>query len=289
MSKTVNLRFINESGESFNIGTGYLWRFQKAGFDGFSEFSGSYSTSENSSRDGGNTDNIRLGAKDRTVKLAYLDWRDSEKARARWFRFFRYGEKYKVYITCENVTRWANATIKKMAMSEPTESDYLPKVTMTLHFDDPYWMSVEDFGRDLASITANFGFPWMCPVNKEIPVGIFNFDRSVTVLNDGEHLAYPVLTISFSDDVVDPIVSINDGFIKIIGTYSRDDKIVIDYTNNPPTVRNNGENILGRCDRASKFEDMYILIGQNTVAFDAYSGNDDMSVVLKFNKLYTVI
>lgn len=289
MSKTVNVKFIKENGEAFEVGTGYMWRFQNAGFSGFSEFVGSYTTSANSSRDGGNTDNIRLDSKDRTIKFAYLDWRDSERVRARWKRFFRYGDTYKVYATFEGVTLWNKATIKRMALSEPTESDYLPKVTMTLHFDNPYWMSVDNFGKDLATITPNFGFPWMCPVNKSIPVGVFNFSRSVTINNDGEQVVYPVFTIRFSDEVVNPVVSVNDGFIRINGTFNRDDLIEIDYTNNPPTVRNNGENILGYCDRTSNFDGMYILIGDNVVSFDAETGTDEMSVVFKFNKLYTIL
>lgn len=289
MSKNLELKFVKENGDIFNIGSNQLWRFQKSGFSGFSEFDSSLTTTENYSRDGGYTEHSRLTAVDRTLKVAYMDWRNTENARASWLRFFNYGHSYNVFVTYEGVTRWARGLLKKMQVSEPTESDYLLKVTLTLRFDDPYWMSVEDFGQDIAIVRPTAGFPWLSPINIGTAAGIFNFSRAVTILNDGDHIAYPKLTVKFTGSVVDPVVSINDGFIKILGTYDEEDVIEIDYTHSPPTVTNNGTNIIGRCDRTSKFDNMYVLIGENVISYDAEEGTDNLSVVFSFNKLYAVI
>jgi hypothetical protein len=120
-------------------------------------------------------------------------------------------------------------------------------------------------------------------------VGIFNFERSVVLRNDGDNIAYPKIIITFKNDVENPVVSINEGFIRFKGIYGVSDKIIVDYTVNPPRVENNGENILGECDRASDFDNMYILIGENTVSFDADNGSDEMSVSVYYNRLYTMI
>lgn len=284
-----SIRFVKPNGDTLTVSNESDWRLQKKGLDGFANFDGKVSTTDDYSRDGGTLENVRLEDKTRTLKICNIDWRNAKIVRDKARRFFSYNTLFKIYITEADETRWGEATLYRMAMNEPTDDDYLLKITMSFEFESPYLLSVDNFGRDIASLTPNFGFPWMSKMGRGTAVGIFNFERTVTLRNDGDTIAYPRITVTFKNDVLNPVVSINDGFIRFLGTFGRDDKIEIDYTKNPPRITNNDVNIMGVCDRASDFDSMYILIGENTASFDADNGTDEMSVSVYYNRLYTMI
>lgn len=283
------MKFVKESGEVLYIGDAYEWRLQKTGAEGFSEFTGDLSVTQDYSRDGGVTDNIRIADVTRTLKICNVNCRNNKANREAIQKFFTYKAKYKIYITFEGVTRWIEGVLYRMAMNEPTNEDYLLKITASFHFDNPYFLSVDNFGKDIAELTPYFAFPWISQVGVGTASGIFNYTRSVILKNDGDNIAYPRIDIRFRDAVVNPVVSINNGYIRFIGTFNTSDSINIDYTVNPPKITNNGVNIMGICDRASKFDDMYIMIGENTISFDADNGSDEMSVSVYYNRLYMVI
>ena len=283
------IKFVKYTGEVLYIGKDYDWRLQKNGLDGFASFGADVSATQDYSRDGASTDNVRLSDATRTLKICNVNWRENDIIRSQAQRFFTYNTDYKIYITHEGITRWGEGTLYRMALTEPTNDDYLLKATISFHFDNPYLMSVDNFGKDIASLRPNFAFPWMCNIQTGTAVGIFNFERTVQLYNDGDNLAYPKITIKFRNPVLNPVVSINNGFIRFLGTFGRDDNILIDYTVNPPRITNNDTNILGMCDRASDFDSMYILIGDNTISFDADNGSDEMSVSVFYNRIYTTI
>lgn len=283
------IRFVKKNGDELTVGQGYDWRLQKNGLDGFASFEGSVTVTNDYARDGGAIDNVRLEHRSRTIKICNINWRNAGLERNKARDFFTYNTYYKIYITHHGETRWAEGLLYRMAMNEPTDSDYLLKLTMTFEFENPYLLSVDNFGRDIASLLPNTGFPYISRINYGTATGVFNFDRSVTLRNDGNNIAYPRIKMKFTGDVLNPVVSINDGFIKFIGTFTSEDTIEIDYTQNPPRIERNGVNALGLCDRASDFDSMFIMIGDNTSSFDADNGTDEMSVSVYYNRQYTAI
>lgn len=283
------IKFVRDDNTILYVGEAYDWRLQKNGLDGFSGFEGKLTTIDDFARDGGTTENIRLDDKSRTIKICNVNWQNADNERQKFKAFFSYGRMYSIYITQGSDTRWQKGLLYRAQINEPTNKDYLLKATLTFEFDSPYLLSVDNFGRDIASLTPHIAFPWISIVNKGTYNGVFNFERSVTLINDGDNIAYPKIKVAFRGEVENPKVSINEGFIRVLGTYDTTDYIEIDYTVNPPRITNNGENILGLCDRASDFDNMYILIGENTVSFDADNGTDEMSVSVYYNRLYTML
>lgn len=271
----------------FYIDSDHDWRLQKKGMSGFGSFEAKVTTTQDYRRDGGETENIRLTDKTRTLKICNIDWRNAENARNEAKMFFRYSAEYDMYITEAGMDFMARGRLTRMALPEPTDEDYLMKVTLTFQFDDPYFKSVDDFGRNIASLTPNAGFPYISRLQYGTATGIFNFERVVTIENDGDQIIDPKAKLTFIGPVLNPSISINDGCVKILGTFGVDDEIVLDFTQNPPTVRNNGVNILGMCDRSSNFDKMYIAIGKNIVSFDADNGTDEIRVYIYYNKSYT--
>lgn len=293
----VLIKFVRvKTNEEFYIGENYDWRLQKNGLSDFASYDSKLTVVQDYDRDGGSIAHQRLEDKKRTIKICNIDWQNAEIYRNTVRTFFNYGENYKLYITVGDTSRWAEGVLYRMAMDEPTNNDYLLKVTMSFEFDSPYFKSVDNFGKNIASLEPYWAFPWISRYSKNDPErligttgGIFNFERVVTLSNYGDRVAYPIINIFFTSDVLNPKVSINDGFIRILGTFDEDDSITIDYSVNPPRVTRNGENILGMCDKESKFDDMYIQIGENIIAFDADNGTDEMAVYVYYYKLYTSI
>lgn len=290
MNDEVTLLFIDPDGRQREVGTTKDWRFQKgSGLSGFSSFDGELSFSDNYFRDGGSTDNIRLSGKSRTIKIVYTVPDEEDLERDRFTDFFRYKMKYKIYATYMGRTRWAEGTLYKGALSERTNRNKAMDATLTFQFDNPYWLSVDDFGKNIAVVSPGAGFPWLCPVGVGCAIGVFNFAHEVTLRNDGDSDAYPIIRINANDDVVNPVIQINNGFVRYMGTLHRHDQLVMDFNNVPPTIQLNGKNVIGKCDRASTFEKMLINKGNNIVSFDADNGSDELEVFVIFNKQYTVI
>jgi phage-related protein len=284
---------VNENGEQFNVGKDYNWRLLKKGLENFSAFESNVTVAQDYGRNGGSLVGIRLNDKTRTIKICNVDWKNSDTARMELQKYFIYGQKYKIYVTIGETTRWADGVLYRMAIPEPTDEDYKLNVTMSFKFGDPFLKSEDNFGKNIASLTPMFAFPWLSRMDKQnvygTAVGIYNFEREVHLYNDGSYEAYPTIKITFKGIVTNPEIRINDGFIRVLGTFNSDDEIVIDCSVSPMTVKNNGENILGKCDRESEFDNMNLQIGDNALSFIAYSGSDDMNVFVYYYKPYTMI
>ena len=287
------IRFVNENGEQFNVGKDYNWRLLKKGLENFSAFESNVTVAQDYGRNGGSLVGIRLNDKTRTIKICNVDWKNSDTTRMELQKYFIYGQKYKIYVTIGETTRWADGVLYRMAIPEPTDEDYKLNVTMSFKFGDPFLKSEDNFGKNIASLTPMFAFPWLSRMDKQnvygTAVGIYNFEREVHLYNDGSYEAYPTIKITFKGIVTNPEIRINEGFIRVLGTFNSDDEIVIDCSVSPMTVKNNGENILGKCDRESEFNNMNLQIGDNTLSFIAYSGSDDMNVFVYYYKPYTMI
>ena len=287
------IRFVNENGEQFNVGKDYNWRLLKKGLENFSAFESNVTVAQDYGRNGGSLVGIRLNDKTRTIKICNVDWKNSNTARMELQKYFIYGQKYKIYVTIGETTRWADGVLYRMAIPEPTDEDYKLNVTMSFKFGDPFLKSEDNFGKNIASLTPMFAFPWLSRMDKQnvygTAVGIYNFEREVHLYNDGSYETYPTIKITFKGVVTNREIRINDGFIRELGTFNSDDEIVIDCSVSPMTVKNNGENILGKCDRESEFDNMNLQIGDNTLSFIAYSGSDDMNVFVYYYKPYTMI
>lgn len=283
------ITFFRADGKSFKVGDSQPWRFLKSkGIDGFADFSGAVSQVENYSTDGGRIENVRLSLKDRTIGIAYTDIANNRAARDAFKQFFIYNMDYDIYVSYMGVTRWAKGKLYKMQMSNAIE-DYLQTAIMTFRFSNPYWLSPDDFGKDIATITPMVAFPYISPVGIGITGGKFEFDQEVTILNDGDANTYPIITVRAKGSVENPIIIINGAQVKIVDDLVEGDEIVFNFESLPPTIKKNGANALGLTDRTSNFDEMYFALGENTISYDADNGSNNMSVSLRFYKKYALI
>ena len=71
---------------------------------------------------------------------------------------------------------------------------------------------------------------------------------------------------------MNPKIIINDNYVRVLDNMKANDVIIIDFTQNPPTVKKNGVNFIGHCDRTSAFDDMQLPVGSSEISFDADTG-----------------
>lgn len=242
-------------------------------------------TEKNATDDGETITGKRVAARDLELEAAVMDARLNNVLRDHAKRFFNPKYTYKVYLTYMGTTYWLAAELA--AFRAPNTQIYQPQ-TWSAYFlaANPYWQSIDDFGQDIAAITPRWGFPYMDNPDFGVLVDVANFARRVVFDYDGDAPAYPTITITVDDAVTNPKI-IKDGvFVRLIDTLEKGDVVII--TTNPRSIRitKNGQNILNKVDRASNFSGMQMSPGTNIVSYEADYGDNNLHVVIRYNKQY---
>lgn len=242
-------------------------------------------TEKNATGDGDTITGKRVAARDLELGAAVMDTTFNAILRDRARRFFSPKHTYKVYLTYMGTTYWLAAELKAFkAPSDPITQ----KQTWSAYFlaVEPYWRSVDDFGQDIAAATPRWGFPYMDNPKYGVLVAVSNFSRQVVFDYDGDAPAFPVLVLSADDEVRNPKVVKDGTFIRLIDTLQKGDTVTI--TTNPRriSITKNGKNVLNKVDRASNFTGMQMTPGDNTVRYEADYGDNNLHVVIRYNKQY---
>ena len=240
-------------------------------------------SSDNAVGDGSIITGRRVAARDLQLSAAVMDAGSNAVLRKAALSFFRPKVRYKVYLTYMGVTRWIAGELT--AFKAPNAYIGEPQ-TFAAYFlcTEPYWQSVDDFGQDIAAITPCWGFPYMDHPTFGVRVAVANFAREVVFNYDGDVPSYFKATITCDGPVTNPKLIMGGSYIRVITEMQRGDVLSIDPQAAP--VLMNGEKELVRVDRASNFAGMQMDVGENRVSFSADVGENDMHVVIYYNKQY---
>lgn len=295
MSKVI-IRIIRSDSREFKINTDDSdWKIPSDGLDGFGNYSNDVATIANVVGDGDIISSSRVGAKDRTIKFVASDNSNSEVLRSAASTFFTPKYTFKVYLTYMGVTRWCEGVIHKFNMPSNNINKKI-SVTVTFLCPSPYLRSYDDFGQDIASIAGRIAFPFLCSIDDEYPRimqgitgGVFNFAQEIYLENDGDVDTYCRCVMKARGEVENPVLYINGNYVRILDTLEAGDTIEMDFAAQPPTVKKNGVNFIGHCDRTSAFDEMMLVIGDSKVSFNADNGSDQLTVSIYYNKLYVTM
>lgn len=283
----VLVRFVRDDGREFTLNNDN-WKIPSDGLEGFGGFSNSINIVDNGVGDGGVFSSRRVPQKDRTISAKSRNMHLAEVLRAEATSFFRPKNIYKVYLTYMGRTRWAEGVVERFDLSTNNVHQYMT-LTVTLLFADPYLKSYEDFGQDIASVRGMAGFPYLCTRTQGSPTGVFNYATMVNISNDGDVEAYCKVVFRAKGVVLNPKLIINGHYVRVLDQMQDGDVIVMDFAASPPTVRKNGVNIVGKCDRTSEFDSMVLVVGDSKLQYDADNGTNVLSVAVYFNKLYAAM
>lgn len=290
--KEVALNIVRDDGQEFAIDN-RRWMIPNDGLENWANLPHSVSVQENASYDGGTVTNRRITTVDRSVHAVLRDPGENERARLDAVMFFNPKHFFAAYLTYQGRTLWcegaqAGFTCDTGNVYQPVEFDW------TLMCPMPFLLSVDDFGKDVARIRGKFGFP-VHSVIASTPTGVYkrgfiagayDFAGSVDIDNDGDLPTFPRVEVKADGAVVNPKISIGDKFVRYVGSMTDGDSLLIDFTQRPPRVEFNGANAINNVDRASTFTGFAIEVGDNEFTYTADSGENVMSVVLRYHKRY---
>lgn len=289
----VVFKIVRSDGQTMTIGDG-TWRIPNDGLDGWASLSLSVSSTEIPSYDGAIVTSSRVNSKDRSV-TATCDTSDKKEQRAKAISFFNPKYTYSVYATYMGRTRWTKGSLLGFKASE--FNIYQPvQIDFTILSENPYLLSVSNFGKDIAESVGKFGFPWVSflPVSQGSVPGTNTgwiashhvFTQDVDIENDGDVSSAMKVIIRARGHVKNPSVKIGDGFVRMVLDMVEGDELVLDATGRPPTITFNGENYMNKLDRRSSILKMLIGVGTTTIEYDADDGEQLMSVSVYYNKQY---
>lgn len=197
--------------------------------------------------------------------------------------FFNRKRTFKLYFSYRGVTRWIEGRLA--AFKCPTGNIHESvEVTGTLLCPEPYWKSVDEFGKDIANIIPSFGFPYMSPVGKGFTVGYSEFSKEVHIYNDGDVETQIRAVITAKDTVSIPAITKGTYGIYINVEMQAGDIIEIDFGER--SVSMNGKNIITKLQKTSSLVNMVLEIGDNIISYSAEDGDTNMAVNVYYNKRY---
>lgn len=291
MDKEVKIRIVRSDKKEFNI-DGTDWRIPSDGLEGFGTYENDITTVDNAVGDGGIITSDRIASKDRTITAVSRNPVLNDVLRRAALSFFNSKFTYSIYLTYMGITRWCEGKIYKF---ELPNGNVNRTMTMTVTFlcPNPFMKSYDNFGKNIASVMGMCAFPYLCSITdgtpKEVTGGRFNFAQVIVLENDGDVETFCQAVFSAKGTVINPKLTVNGNYVRIIDTMELGDVIIIDFTKNPPTVQKNGVNYIGHCDRTSAFDDMALVVGDSEISFDADTGSNLLDVSIYYNKLYGAI
>lgn len=286
------IKIVRQSdGKKFEISNSHDWVVVKDGLEGFGEISNSLSFTDNAYSDGGIITDEHVTKKDRTIKAGY---RHSNIALAKQNAdsFFSIKDTYKVIVTHGQKNVFAMGKIEKYICKPVHLDNGKLELAVTFLFANPFWKSVDDFGKNIAALSGMIAFPYLCSVSGGVigtTGGIFNYAEKTVLSNNGDVATKCKVVIAADGEVFNPKIIINGEYVRVLDTLEADDRIEMDFEAQPPTVKKNGVNWVGKCDRTSAFQSIILARGDNEIEYDADNGSSHMNVTVYYNKQYEVV
>ncbi len=291
----LSIKIIRQSDNTkFEIGKGFDWQVAEKGLSGFGEISNDIGFVDSAISDGGTITDEHVTKTDRSITMIYSHASNHDVARKKAITFFNVKDTYKVCVTWGMNTVFAIGKIYKFSCPERHLKRGELKLAITFLFASPYWSSIDDFGKNIASLRGMAGFPYLCSITDGTPKGVtgglFNFAQVVTLSNDGDVDTYCRATILCEEgEVENPKLIVNGEYVRVLDTMTAGEVIEMDFTAMPPTIKKDGVNYVGHCDRTSAFQKMILLRGDNTIEYDADNGSSHMNVTVYYNKQYGAV
>lgn len=282
----VKIEIIRDDSKKFVIDNTDWHIPSSTGLQGFGELENEIFKNNNAVGDGTIIQAFRTGAKDRTIEFHNrFPRKTNNELRDQVIDFFNPERMYKIYVTYMGKVRWCEGIIYKMDV--PTVNiNWRINVSITFLCPDQYMRSYDDFGKDIATIYPMEAFPYLCGIDEGRTTGEFAFNQIVVINNDGYTKTRPKVVLKALGTVKNPKIIINGYYVRVLTTMTENDVIEMDFTQRPPTIKMNGKNCMGSCDKKSCFNKMYLDVGDAEVAFDADEGTNVLSVSIYYNKLY---
>lgn len=279
------IKFVRDDGLTFLMDGSYSgaapWGILS--HSGFGDVENEITTQKYASGDGEDVTGTYIPKRALDIKADVKITKNNAEERDYALSFFNPKHTFTVYPTHDGVTRWITALLQKRKC-EPPSKGASAELELAMICPDPYFNSMDSYGKDIAAVTSGMVFPYISPVDVGFHTGYFMFSREVKILNNGDVATDLIIDIKADGEVVNPKITKDDAFIKLILTLAADDELLIDLKEGRISL--NGVNCIGKVDRRSSFQGMKIEPGESTISFEAESGDTNMRVYLYYTPKY---
>jgi hypothetical protein len=226
----------------------------------------------------------RVGARTIEIELTARNVVLNEVLRRAATSFFTAGRTYALYVTRYGEPRYARECWLD-SLEIPTERQFKRLVArIDLLCPEGYFLSADSFSKNIAEIEGRCGYPYVAAAAYGRIYGIYTYAGLVYLDNDGDTEAYCQAVFIARGDVTNPKLLAGDGYVRVIGTMSAGDVLMIDGREKSVTM--NDVNISNQLDKDSDFGGIVFSIGTNSVGFTADIGSNVLDVYVYYNKRY---
>lgn len=269
------LRMVRSDGAELVLGDGSEWVLSMNDMGDWIPMDIRVDTSANVLTDGSTLVSKRVGEKDRTCRAVYWGT-DRQSARANAIAFFNPKHSFEAHLTYFGRTRWCEGEL--IAFDCPISDERTPtQVTFTMLCTDPYLRSESHNEAAFGDAHPMFGWPFVSHTRMALPDGtkhpvgfLFGkliYDGENTVWNNGDVPTLYTVRIEAEADLVNPTITKDGRFVKMLDTLHAGDVVEIDFESTPPKMTKNGINAITLASRDSSFSDMQMQVGANVFAF----------------------
>lgn len=294
--KSVVIDIERSDGQHFVMGTGTGWKLPDDSIEEWNSLDYAITSRENVLADGSRELGSRVNEKERYIEGAQYWGSNGVAERQRAITFFNPKYTFRVHITYHGRTRWCAGSQSGFKASTHNIYDK-PVITWSIRCFDPYMRDENDHDKSFGDEIPYFGFPYVDLADTpsaplDYPAGaiasIAVFDGVNTIYNQGDVVTPYKVVIKAKAHIVNPMISKDGKFVKVITDMKAGDELVIDLDAKMQKVTINGENAVQKTSRDSVFDGMEMVPGANRFQF-ACDNEENVSLVdvkVLFNDSY---
>ena len=263
------------------------------------------STSDNALVDGASVDGKKIKPRPIHVEASFKSNKNNPENRANVIKFFNPKYTGKALITNMGVSRNIEYELEGWTFASVRNMDNKLKILVDLLCPDPYMLNVDNYGKNMANISALFAFPWrmlstrMTSGKLDYPdkargmllggmtMGYRTLYKEVVLANDGDvPTGVQIQFVATRGPVTNPKIT-NTGtgqYMRVNVAMQQGDILLIDTNDRHQVITLNGVNYYQHIDRKS--EPFKLAVGDNYLEYDADENYTNLDVNLFYTPKY---
>lgn len=263
------------------------------------------STSDNALVDGASVDGKKIKPRPIHIEASFKSNKNNPENRANVIKFFNPKYTGKALITNMGVSRNIEYELEGWTFASVRNMDNKLKILVDLLCPDPYMLNVDNYGKNMANISALFAFPWrmlstrMTSGKLDYPdkargmllggmtMGYRTLYREVVLANDGDvPTGVQIQFVATRGPVTNPKIT-NTGtgqYMRVNVAMQQGDILLIDTNDRHQVITLNGVKYYQHIDRKS--EPFKLAVGDNYLEYDADENYTNLDVNLFYTPKY---
>ena len=263
------------------------------------------STSDNALVDGASVDGKKIKPRPIHIEASFKSNKNNPENRANVIKFFNPKYTGKALITNMGVSRNIEYELEGWTFASVRNMDNKLKILVDLLCPDPYMLNVDNYGKNMANISALFAFPWrmlstrMTSGKLDYPdkargmllggmtMGYRTLYKEVVLANDGDvPTGVQIQFVATRGPVTNPKIT-NTGtgqYMRVNVAMQQGDILLIDTNDRHQVITLTGVNYYQHIDRKS--EPFKLAVGDNYLEYDADENYTNLDVNLFYTPKY---